>query len=52
MRGLAKDPKSRYPNVVEFAKALTDALSVNPMGGAGGDSGLLSKMRGLFRGKA
>jgi serine/threonine-protein kinase len=51
MRGLAKDPKARYPSVLEFASALTDALSSNatPVSSA---PGLLSRVKGIFRGKA
>jgi serine/threonine-protein kinase len=48
MRGLAKDPKSRYPTVVDFARALSEALASNPLAGDS-DSGLLSRVKGLFR---
>ncbi|HVZ49607.1 MAG TPA: serine/threonine-protein kinase [Gemmatimonadaceae bacterium] len=48
MRGLAKDPKSRYPTVVDFARALSEALTSNPLA-ADSDSGLLSRVKGLFR---
>lgn len=51
MRGLAKDPKSRYPNVVEFARALAAALTSDAQP-APDDPGILSRMRGLFKGKS
>ena len=51
MRGLAKDPKARYPTVVDLAKALSDALASNAVGTAS-EPGLFSRVRGIFRGKA
>lgn len=46
MKGLAKLPGERYPDVVAFADALAEALKDPfPAAAAGG---LLSKMRGLF----
>lgn len=48
MRGLAKDPKARFPTVVDFARALSDALASNPLA-SDGDSGLFSRVKGLFR---
>ena len=50
MRGLSKDPKARFTNVVEFARALADALASDARP-AGDDAGLFSRMKGLFRGK-
>ena len=52
MKGLAKDPKARYDSVITFAKALSDALSTDVKPSGGEDSGLFSKMKGLFKGKA
>lgn len=52
MKGLAKLPKDRYPDVVAFADALAAALTnpfAPPSGGASG--GFLSKMKGLFGNK-
>jgi serine/threonine-protein kinase len=46
MRGLAKAPAQRYPDVVSFARALRDVLLAPP---EEQDSGLLSKFRGLFK---
>jgi serine/threonine protein kinase len=49
MRGLAKQPQDRYPDVVAFAKALEEALAAGPAleePPSGGS--LLSRMRGLF----
>jgi serine/threonine-protein kinase len=50
MRGLAKDPKARYTNVVEFASALTAALTTDARPAAD-DAGIFSRMKGLFKGK-
>jgi serine/threonine-protein kinase len=49
MRGLAKNPKDRFPDVLMFARALDDALADAARPGA--DSGFMSKMKGLFRSK-
>ena len=51
MRGLAKDPKSRYPSVLDFASALTDALASSSVPKAS-EPGLLSRVKGIFRGRA
>ena len=50
MRGLAKDPKARYSSVVEFARDLAGALATDCKP-SGDDSGLFSRMKGLFKGK-
>ncbi len=50
MRGLAKDPKDRFPDAVAFASSLTDALA--QLGGKAEDSGFMTRMKGLFRGKS
>jgi eukaryotic-like serine/threonine-protein kinase len=47
MRGLAKQPTDRYPNVITFTRELRQAL-VSP---ETDESGLLSKVRKLFRNK-
>ncbi len=45
MKGLAKNPKDRYPNVLAFAKELADAIAVpEPAPSAG----LFGKVRKLF----
>jgi serine/threonine-protein kinase len=47
MRGLAKQPSDRYPDVITFATELRKALlSASPE-----DGGFLAKMKGLFRPK-
>ncbi|HKG95990.1 MAG TPA: serine/threonine-protein kinase [Gemmatimonadaceae bacterium] len=50
MKGLAKQPGSRYPSVVDFANAFRDALMAPEpaasVDGSGG--GLFAKMKGLF----
>jgi serine/threonine-protein kinase len=46
MKGLAKLPSDRYPDVVAFADALSEVLK-DPFPAAA-PSGLLSKMKGLF----
>ncbi|MCC7194434.1 MAG: serine/threonine protein kinase [Gemmatimonadaceae bacterium] len=51
MRGLAKDPKARFPSVVDFASTLTEALASSPFA-AVPESGLLSRVRGIFRAKS
>jgi len=50
MRGLAKNPKDRYPAVTEFAQALREALLAEPEIGEG--EGFFSKVKGLFKGKS
>lgn len=50
MRALAKNPRDRFPDVLAFAKALETALAQT--GQASGDSGFMSKMKGLFRPKS
>lgn len=47
MRGLAKLPKDRYPNVVEFGDALYAVLQ-NPFPPEAPGAGFMSKMKGLF----
>jgi eukaryotic-like serine/threonine-protein kinase len=47
MKGLHKDPKQRYADVVAFASALREALEKG--GGTEEDSGIFAKMKGLFR---
>jgi serine/threonine protein kinase len=47
MRGLAKDPKARYASVVDFARELAATLA-NDARPAADESGLFSKMKGLF----
>jgi serine/threonine-protein kinase len=47
MQGLSKDPKQRFPSVVEFANRLREVLLA---GGAGAsDGGLFSKVKSIFR---
>lgn len=47
MKGLAKLPSERYPDVVAFADALAEALKT-PFPTATPGAGLFSKMKGLF----
>jgi hypothetical protein len=49
MRALSKNPKDRYPDVVEFAKALASALAAGASDTS--DGGFMSKMKWLFRSK-
>jgi serine/threonine-protein kinase len=50
MKALAKNPKDRFSDVLEFAKALEAALAT--VGQPGTEtSGFMSRMKGLFRGK-
>lgn len=52
MKGLARAPSERYPDIVAFAQDLEAALSLPPEAPEGADAGgLFSKMRGLFGGK-
>jgi serine/threonine protein kinase len=46
MRALSKNPTDRYADVLVFAKALGDALLASH---SGGDTGFMSRMKGLFR---
>jgi serine/threonine-protein kinase len=48
MRGLAKTPAERYPDVRAFARELQTAIDAAPVAAAGG-SGLFGKLRGLFK---
>ena len=49
MKGLAKAPGDRYPDVCAFADALAVVLQDPFSAGAGRDgNGLLSRMKGLF----
>ena len=48
MRGLAKQPADRYPDVHSFAIDLRKALT---SASAAEDTGFLAKMKGLFRQK-
>lgn len=47
MKGLAKLPSDRYPDVLAFADALATALK-DPFPANAANSGLFSKMKGLF----
>ena len=49
MRGLSKNPKDRFPDVLIFARSLGDALA--DVGHPEVDGGFMSKMKGLFRSK-
>lgn len=52
MRGLARQPADRYPDVSAFAAALRESLLAPATGreeANDGDGGLFSKVRGLFR---
>jgi eukaryotic-like serine/threonine-protein kinase len=46
MRGLAKEPAKRYPNVVEFANALRDAIVATAQATDNGFLGKLKQMMG------
>jgi serine/threonine-protein kinase len=46
MRGLSKDPRQRYPDTVEFARELQDALSQDESSAA---PGLFTRMKSIFR---
>lgn len=50
MRGLAKDPKARYASVIDFARELSAALVADGKP-TSDESGLFSRMRGLFKGR-
>ncbi len=47
MRGLSKDPRQRYADTVEFARAL--AAAVTDTAAPPAEPGLMSKMKSLFR---
>ena len=47
MKGLAKLPSERYPDVLQFAEALSEALK-DPYPANAAGTGLFSKMKGLF----
>jgi len=61
MKGLSREPGDRYPDVMTFAKELSDALLEAPSASSSvrtptpgqaapaTDDGLLSRMKGLFR---
>ena len=52
MKALAKNPKDRFSDVLEFAKELAAALAtIGEPGSANANDGFMSKMKGLFRGK-
>jgi serine/threonine-protein kinase len=48
MRGLAKTPAERYPDVRAFARELQTAVDAAPAAAASG-AGLFGKLRGLFK---
>jgi serine/threonine-protein kinase len=48
MRGLARDPTKRYPDVLDFAQALGTALAAPPDPEEGEGAGLLGKVKKLF----
>ncbi|MEO7966514.1 MAG: serine/threonine-protein kinase, partial [Gemmatimonadaceae bacterium] len=45
MKALARQPGDRYPDILTFARELSDALTSSPAE----EPGLFSKVRGLFR---
>jgi serine/threonine-protein kinase len=49
MRGLAKEPAQRYTGVLAFATALEEALTADESEEPEAESGLLSRVRSLFR---
>lgn len=50
MQGLTRDPAHRFPNVLDFARALQAALvAVHPEEESREQSGLLSRVRTMFR---
>ena len=50
MRGLAKEPSQRYPNVLDFARALQASLDpANQVAEPEEKSGLLSRVKTMFR---
>ena len=51
MRGLAKDPRSRYASVLDFAKELATALDSDCKPSADDDAGLFSRVKGIFKAK-
>lgn len=52
MRALSKAPKDRFADVLEFAKALQEALTTVGQPVEEDSSGLFSRMKGLFRSKS
>ena len=48
MKGLERTPKSRYPDVLDFSQALSEALSA-PNALDSGSGSFFGKMKGLFR---
>ena len=52
MRALAKAPKDRFADVLEFARALQEALTAVGQPAEEDGSGLFSRMKGLFRSKS
>jgi serine/threonine-protein kinase len=48
MKGLAKAPADRYPDVLAFAAGLVEALKDPFAAASPSTSGFLSKMKGLF----
>jgi hypothetical protein len=51
MKGLARAPGDRYPDIETFARELAAALALPPDAADAEAGGLFSKMRGLFGGK-
>jgi serine/threonine-protein kinase len=53
MRGLAREPSERYPDVLTFARELNGALTSAQEAAAAApppsEDGLFSRMKGLFR---
>lgn len=49
MRALSREPSERYPDVLAFARELSAALTSQPPPVENPQSGILSRMKGLFR---
>ncbi len=49
MRGLAREPSERYPDVLAFARELSVSLSSEAPPPDSASEGILSRMKGLFR---
>jgi eukaryotic-like serine/threonine-protein kinase len=49
MRGLAREPAERYPDVLAFARELSASLSSEAPPPDSAPEGILSRMKGLFR---
>jgi serine/threonine-protein kinase len=47
MQGLSKDPKQRFPSVIDFSNKLGEVLLAG--GGSTADSGLFSRVKSIFR---